>query len=1617
MTVKKRPARTSMAARANRLRQRLRRVSPKFAVCELMRRTKAEALAYVYAPGCRVWRLSIVLCALAIGMMTPIRASAQTDAARPAFSLASSEIFTSKDQPAIYLTYQQLESLDFRVYRVQDPVTFFTSLKDPHVLGSSEPVVPQERTPLERIAQWKAQRRARIRSFFRAQLSRPYRDARRAGQDREQTQLRRTVAHNDFAQVPLLNPTQLVSSWRELLPRLRDVDVRRLPLELPGPGVYAVEAVHPPHRAYTIVVVSDVGVVTKTSPGEMLVFAAHRFTGRPVQDCRAQAILDQQQTASGATGEDGVFRAPLGGPADTLLSLVQCGNDLAVADPGAYFLREQSSELIAYVYTDKPIYRPGQTVRFKAILRNRSRDGLAPFDRADVEVSIVDDQDKVILRERANVDSFGAIHGSVVLPSTATLGYYSIRIVSDERDASGSFEVQEYRKPEFEVTVTPAERLVLQGRTATATVRARYYFGQPVASGVLKYAIYQSTYVSPFRWLGEGEEPDTESVYAYGGDQIAEHTVQLDEQGTATITVDIPVDDEGRDLSLRIDARVTDASEREVSGVASVIGTHGEVLIATSLDQYVYSPGSAATLQLRTLDYNGTARAGIPITVNLERVTYPEGRDDQPTITSISRTTVTTDAEGRATWTATMPPESGSYRFRATTPSAGREVTVNEFAFVPGRSDTSSESYDRVLELVADRKSYQPGDTARLMVRGESLDRPFLVTKEGRTVLWHKVITPSPNDASTFEVPIDEGDQGDVYVNIAFLKDDRLYRAERRLRIPALSRQVNVSIESAQAVSRPGQPALFTVRTTDQAGQPIRAQVSLAVVDEAVFGVKPDTTPDPLRFFHRLEYSRVGTEYSRTYSFVGYSGTEQLQLAQRRRPFTLADFKAEGARPHVRKDFPDAIYWIADLVTDASGTATTRLKYPDALTTWRLTARAVTTDTKVGGAVARTTTTKDLILRLVPPRFLTEGDELRLPVLTHNYQSSAERVSVQVTAAGLSAMEPSPRGGEPITIDPGGEFRADWPFRADRPGSATFTGKAIGASESDALELTVPVLPYGLKQEVGHSGSLSSASEYEATIAIPEASNPAARSIDVALAPSLAGSLLGALDFLVGYPYGCTEQTVSSFLPNLLTLRALNDLKLAPAERMAALDRMVGAGVRRLLDYQHEDGGWGWWKTDENDPFMTAYALASLIEASRAGYTVDRWPISQGISATEALLVKYPRAVPELKSYLLYVLSVAASLDMQPSSGDQSAVRQEALESVYGSRARMSAYGQALLLMALDQAGDARAETVANELISSAQTKGDLAWWTTEGDPLLGDWGDSSVEATATTIRALATRKKDDPLLERAVRYLLANRSGGAYWGTTKQTAMVLYGLLDYLTARGERPTTFTVDVQVNGNVVASHTLTPDSWTRADPLVVSAPATAGMNSVKIIRRGEGTLYWSVAGRFYDNRASLEAEGTRKLALSRRYFTLTPVQRDGRIVYREEPFSGTAKPGDLLLVRLTAAGANDWRRMILEDPLPAGAEAVTHPELYELESRSSDGRFWWYGSQREYRDNRVVQFQERFDQGRYDYHYLLKVVTPGTFRAMPARIAPMYIPGVFASSEPQTVQVVDTDQGR
>lgn len=1524
--------------------------------------------------------------------------SSQSDR-EPYFSLSSHRTFAPGEKPTVQLLALNVDAVEFRVYRVNDPILFFQKLEDFHQFGGRAPRLPHEPTLLERFHGFKRNLRILVRDFFRAQFSPETRAKIRDFLAERQREPVLRVA--TYAQVPVLNEQQLMAVWRQSVPRTRLWETQTVPIPVTNKGFYLVEAVHGEFRAYTILFVTDLGIVTKTSPGHVLAYVANRRSGVPIENSTVLVWCNKKEVVRLRTDGQGLAETRLGDARpENVLILAQQGEDFAVNSLYSWYLSSDPDRYwVGYIYTERPVYRPGHTVYFKGILRTQLGAEYRLPDRRQVEVEIRDPESKPVYRKTLAVSPAGTIQGELVLPVTAGLGYYFIQVHAGEAQVQGGFHVEEYKKPEFEVKLLPTKKRVLQGEPIEATIEARYYFGEPVAGGKVTYVVHRSRFWFPLyaeeEEFGEEEEGD----YYYGGEQILQETGQLDAEGRLAVKIPTSISDRKWDMRYRIEARVTDQSNREISGFGYVLAIYGSFLVNIQPERYVYTTGDVARFNVEARDYDGN-----PVETHL-RVELFRWRWRESEGPALARVEAQTDSQGKAT-VALPITEAGSFfaRVMARTPE-GRELEDRAYIWVTGALPAWYETRRERLQIVPDKKSYRPGEVAKILIVTSAPGAHILLTTEGRAILTRQVVVASAATV-TVEVPIRPEYAPNFYVSAAFLRESQLYEGSKSIKVPPLERQLTVELESSKSEYKPGEPAVISVTARDHTGKPVSADFSLGVVDEAIYAIRPEVGQDIIKFFYGQTYNRVHTSSSLSYYFQGEAGKRAMQLAEGigggsfrvGRPYAdLAQLKPERlVEPRVRKAFPDTIFWVADLKTDANGRAEARFTFPDALTTWRATARGVTRDTKVGSAIHRTVVRKNLMLRLAVPRFFTQGDEVTVSNVVHNYLPDEKTARISFAAEGLDVIEGTTRD---VKIPTRGETRLDWRVRA-RPGrEAKLLGKALTDEESDAMELTLPVIPYGVKLATSRAGSLTEpTAQIESELVFPQAIDPTSRALELSVTPSLAGTIFGALEYLTSYPYGCTEQTMSSFLPNIVVGQALRELGLKLNVDQAELQKKIRDGLDRLYDYQHEDGGWGWWQTDESQAFMTAYVLSGLVQAQLAGYPVRERVIEQARNWLRAAFDREKRALPDLRAYLAYALV-------------QGGLRERAvLDAVWQRRSDLTPYGRALLGLAMDLAGDPRAGELAAQLEREAKVDEREAYWAVERDTLMDFYGDASPEATAHAMKLLTRLRPKSLLLPKAAAWLVNHRNEGFYWYSTKQTAMVVYGLTEYLKASGELRPNFTVTVWVNDKQVLSR-----RFTEADARAVSAPTVrlpaeqlvvAG-NKVRITKSGEGRLYWSARAEYYSTEEKLEQKGKVALNLLREYFRLVPEREGERIVYRLEPLEGTLKPGDVLVVRLTVSGGT-WRYLMVEDPIPAGTEFIERDDLYEIKDKPS----WWYYwfTRREFHDDRAAFFQTYFDRGQVQYLYLLKVVNPGRFRVSPARVQPMYQPQHLATTESKTVEV-------
>jgi uncharacterized protein YfaS (alpha-2-macroglobulin family) len=712
-------------------------------------------------------------------------------------------------------------------------------------------------------------------------------------------------------------------------------------------------------------------------------------------------------------------------------------------------------------------------------------------------------------------------------------------------------------------------------------------------------------------------------------------------------------------------------------------------------------------------------------------------------------------------------------------------------------------------------------------------------------------------------------------------------------------------------------------------------------------------------------------------------------------------------QPSVRRTFKDMMYWTPSVRTDADGWARVPVSFPDNLTTWRITARGVTRETAVGQAVGRVIARKDLMVRMETPRFLTQGDELLIATTVHNYLGSAKTTKVEFSGQNVTLSDRE----RIVNIPANGEQRIDWRVKTQQIGTATLTVKALTNEESDAMELPVPVIPRGMKLT---SSGIADIDEKNGSrtinLNLPENSDPASSDLYLTVSPSLASSLLGSLDGLIGYPYGCVEQTMSRFLPTVVVAQTLKQLDLPfPDDKRQAIPKMVGKGFTKLYGMQHEDGGWGWWVNDKTDAFMTAYVMYGMTIAKAAGYEVIDERYQNGLNSLREQLSSRTSAdgrlmEPTTEAYMLYVLAMIDRGSAEP-----------VLEERLPAMARidtLNSYAKSLLALACNYQGYKQlAASLAGALQREATTTQPFTFW--KGKSWHYEWEDDAIETSAYAVNALFTIKGESDQVRGGIRWLLSQKEGDT-WHNTRQTAMVIYSLADYLKNTKELSPNYAVTVRVNGQPVYNRKITkadvfaPEQKVRID----RAALHTGANNVTVEKSGDGSVYSSARLVYYATGAALLPQSA-GFKVTREYFTLRKQRQGDVYVYAKSPYTGTVKTGDEIFVKVKVVPDAPYEYIMLEDPLPAGCEVVKNTDGYTIpgepeydekarQERGYYGWYWWYAD-RDVRDEKVAFFARYIWRQSYEFTYVMRAQIPGSYTVMPSVGSLMYYPEVRGNS--------------
>jgi len=1446
------------------------------------------------------------------------------------------------------------------------------------------------------------------------------------------------------------------------------------------PGVYWLEVTglelpngqRPPRQ---LIVRTDLNVTIKANEEEVLAWVTDLQNGQPVEGVTVRVADNGQNDLTGTTDADGVARVKLTTPRKVWEGIVA----IATTDEGSFgaasinwmdgiapwefgiWSGQANEPYVGYVYTDRPIYRPGQTIYWKAILRrNNDVQYSLPPTGQPISVTIYDSAGNTLVDQRLTLNALGAVDGQLELGADAALGYYMISLrlpLANKEEASMGvgFQVAEYRKPEYELSATTDKPEYIQGEQIRGTVQANYFFGGPVKNARVRWTALASD--AFFSYQGEGYYSFSDwdwwnpaSRSGPWGGEVSQGEGRTDDEGRFTFTVPADITKYFSSQRFTLDISVFDANNQVVSTQAYAVIHKGEFYIGVKPSSYVVKAGEESQVDVLTVDPQSQPVAGVEVDLVVNQVEWRSVREQaedgqfywvtRPKYTPVATDTITTDAQGVAAlkWT---PPVAGEYKVEASArDSKGHALRSAAFIWVSGADFVPwrQENNDRI-KLVADKDEYEIGETAEILIPSPYQGRvKALVTLERGRILSHEVIDLTSN-SQVFRVPITAEYAPNVFVSVIIMQGIDENNPRPSFKVGMVPLKVSVASKALQIVltprdanaapgtaSDPGQPlrlaprakVIWEVETLDAAGKPVAADVSLALVDKAVLTLAQDQSGKLLDRF----YSQRGLSVSTGVTLALNVDRLVAQLAEEGKGGGGGG--GDGGIDLVRTEFPDIAYWRASVTTNEEGVASVEVTLPDNLTTWVMDARAATESTLVGQNMVEVIATKALLVRPVLPRFFVTGDQAELAGIIHNTTADDLEVRIALSAGGLDVTGDT---GTTVTVPAGGTYKAVWPVAVQADAAEVTVRMTADAGSAttklgDAVEITLPVERYSTPEVVGTSGRVEADTDVLELVRLPASIDATRGDLIVNIEPSLAAGMVGGLTYLEHYPYECIEQTVSRFLPNVVSYQALQALDIERPGLDTKLAQQVGVGLQRIYARQHIDGGWGWWEKDDSNPTVSAYVLFGLARAQQADFTVDANVMARAADYLRGTLA----AAEELtnwqlnrQAFTVYALAEAG----QPEPNRAGAL--------YEQRERLDNFGKAYLALALDLIGDEaapdRIKTLLADLSGRAIVSATTAHWE-EAQP--DYWNmNTDTRSTAVVLAALAKLDPENALGPNVVRWLMTARQGDA-WQTTQENAWAIIGLTEWMAATGELEGNYDWQVLVNGASLGEGTVTPQTvqdvtqlkaditqllLDQTNGVVISRSAAAGQS-------GAGQLYYTLHLRTYEPVEQV-APRSRGLTVTREYRMVDCVQTQKTALQLLPacPPVTKAKVGDVLQARVTLVVPNYSHFVIVEDPLPAGTEAIDTslritsqtaqgPEMSQ--ETEDDWGWWWTPTHVELRDEKAVLFATDLEPGTYTFTYQVRATLPGTFLTLPPTAYQMYAPEVWGRGAGSTFVVTE-----
>jgi alpha-2-macroglobulin len=1367
-------------------------------------------------------------------------------------------------------------------------------------------------------------------------------------------------------------------------------------------GIYAVQirsnnADEGYYDDYKIVSLSDLGLIARWNDDDLLVFANQLSTALPAAGAKINLVSSTNQAYQTVIADaQGVARfEDVGEEWDysrtfkLKMVTAQLGNDFqfldfnhSEIDQDRFDLEGKSrSTYDIFCYSDRDLYRPGDTLHFSAIVRNWD---FGTPKNLPLTIKVYGPEGGMIHEMQKSTNDDGSIELNYPIDDRVRTGNYRVDVMAGLEDYYGQYEftVEEFVPDNIKVRLQATNPSGRPGDTLRFPLEAGYYFGSPCADSKysvvykMRYVDYQSAKFPTFDFAYHGEdyqEYDWATAEGY-----------LDSIGRDTLEYVIPSDLKGTGLATGLaQATVEDMTGHTVTAQKTYsIATRDYFLGLREHGRY-FNVGDNYELEYIPVDYGDNIAKGLKMEVKLVRFDWKRSmRKDNDGFFYVS------ENEAIVLKTDTIVQGSGINRFAMRITQAGNyELSITmldgsgsqrtQFSAY-GKSVVTESSFgverEGTIAINFDKASYKVGENARILFTAPFSGR-MLVTLERDKVYEYRYVD-CQNNAAEVVFPIKEAHVPNIFITATLFRPQKgkgalpmtVAHGYGVIKVDHPSRVLPVKITAPDLI-KPGGRQTITVQTALKPG----VKVTVAVVDEGILAITHYHTPDAYTYMYEARELEV-----RGYDMYEFLLPEVPSAQGATGGSDTGDWSSYGQlNPVKTKRYRPFAWWSGILNTDGSGRVTVKVPIP-AEFNGRARIMVMAYDgNQFGSGEKPMIIRENLIMMAAIPRFFTAGDSLQMPVNLINMTEQTGNAKVKLRVEG--PLEIDGLASQDIEIKSQGTGLAGFGIRATKAGVAAIILETEGLEKlRQHIDISVRP-PSPIITESGH-GILAAGKSV--SIPIPAGYEPEIQRTILTVSQFPALEFADELDYLLNYPYGCLEQTVSSVFPQLY----FGDLaELIAPEKYKSSNAVhnVREGIEKLQSMQLYNGAFSYWPDGASyeNRWGSVYATHFLIEARKAGFGVQEQVIDRAINhlqsmATEKTTFTYQfnrggtwyhqEKASQEQIYALYVLSLAGKPD-------------ESLMNYYKSHpSRLCEDSRYLLAAAFAMKKD----------LTSFESLLPKAMPTDIPLRLSGGSFDSPMRATGIMLNTLVDADPGNPRIPGLIRFLRQNRKQLA---NTQEKAWAFLALGKI--AKGQKLSDIKVEAKVNGQSILA-------FEGENTRHIASNLSGKTITLQATGKGEAYYYWKLQG--IPKGATVKiADRDQRLKVRREWYNT-----DGRRI--QNP---VFNQGELVVCRVKVHSDITVENVAISDLIPAGFEVentrLTNYDYSWIKNASASDV-----SNQDIRDDRVNIFSNFTANEDREFSYLVRAVNLGKYMMPPIGAEAMYDPEICSYHSGDIVHVVD-----